>query len=248
MVNAMTQIYLIRHGQASFGAENYDQLSEIGREQARHLGCYFKSIGMQFDRIVHGSLSRQTETAEILAASKDHRLKLVCDARANEFLSEQVVDHYLPIVADRSEKLRQQIEGDSPWYLNPQCFEMIFRALISAWQLDEHCPFESFQAFQARVLELLNDLRNEHGFSKKNIALVTSGGVISTCVQSILKSDDDTFVDMNLAINNSSYSQIMVRKQFIETQNAPVITTNLLGFNNISAFKLAKQPHLITRI
>jgi broad specificity phosphatase PhoE len=31
----MGQIYLVRHGQASFGSANYDQLSELGHEQAR---------------------------------------------------------------------------------------------------------------------------------------------------------------------------------------------------------------------
>ena len=34
----MATIYLIRHGQASFGKENYDQLSPRGWEQGRVLG------------------------------------------------------------------------------------------------------------------------------------------------------------------------------------------------------------------
>ncbi|MCH1491392.1 MAG: histidine phosphatase family protein, partial [Luminiphilus sp.] len=30
----MASIYLIRHGQASFGSDNYDQLSPVGQRQA----------------------------------------------------------------------------------------------------------------------------------------------------------------------------------------------------------------------
>ena len=37
----MTTIYFIRHGQASFGAESYDQLSPNGELQAKILGQYF---------------------------------------------------------------------------------------------------------------------------------------------------------------------------------------------------------------
>ena len=60
----MSEIYFVRHGQASFGSSNYDQLSELGHEQARLLGEYFRERDMLFDHIITGDMVRHRETAE----------------------------------------------------------------------------------------------------------------------------------------------------------------------------------------
>src|SRR5688572_31392492 len=68
----MSTLYLVRHGQASFGTDNYDRLSSTGREQAQELGRYFAGLAAQgdrIDRIYSGSLQRQTETADIIATA-----------------------------------------------------------------------------------------------------------------------------------------------------------------------------------
>ena len=58
----MGTLYLVRHGQASFGAENYDQLSELGHRQSHRLGEYLASRGLQFSATIRGSLKRQADT------------------------------------------------------------------------------------------------------------------------------------------------------------------------------------------
>ena len=50
----MTTIYLVRHGQASFGKSNYDELSENGEAQAKLLGQYFKHLFRQQTKFVVG--------------------------------------------------------------------------------------------------------------------------------------------------------------------------------------------------
>ena len=60
----MGQVYLVRHGQASFGAADYDQLSPTGVEQARVLGRWFAQCGHRFTRVATGSLKRHRQTAE----------------------------------------------------------------------------------------------------------------------------------------------------------------------------------------
>ena len=60
----MSEIYFIRHGQASFGSENYDNLSELGHQQSKILGNYLKETGVEFDRVVTGTLNRQQQTCE----------------------------------------------------------------------------------------------------------------------------------------------------------------------------------------
>src|SRR5688500_9799996 len=64
----MSTLYLVRHGQASFGTDNYDLLSPVGEQQVRALGRYFAEAGERIDHIYSGSLRRQTQTAEIIAA------------------------------------------------------------------------------------------------------------------------------------------------------------------------------------
>lgn len=60
----MAKLFIVRHGQASFGQANYDQLSELGWQQARWLGEYFAERELNFHRVVAGDLQRQQDTAK----------------------------------------------------------------------------------------------------------------------------------------------------------------------------------------
>ena len=68
----VSEIYLLRHGQASFGAEDYDRLSEAGETQARLLGEHLAELGMEFDAIFSGAMRRQRDTARILLEGMGH--------------------------------------------------------------------------------------------------------------------------------------------------------------------------------
>src|SRR5690242_12482312 len=65
----MGQLFLVRHGQASFGSANYDQLSELGTMQSRVLGEWFARCGQHFDRVVTGALQRHRQTADACMAA-----------------------------------------------------------------------------------------------------------------------------------------------------------------------------------
>ena len=58
----MGTIHLVRHGQASFGSDDYDRLSALGWQQGRRLGEYFGAHGMRFDAVLTGTLRRHHET------------------------------------------------------------------------------------------------------------------------------------------------------------------------------------------
>jgi broad specificity phosphatase PhoE len=247
----MSKFTLIRHGQASFGADNYDQLSDIGREQARAVGDYFFVQNTQFDLIVHGALSRQTETAQLMAKHMKHDAELVLDDRANEFDSERLLKCYIPKVAELSEKDSALIYStETPWFASNEHFERIFRKAVQLWQLDNNCDFESWNEFKQRINSLLHDTRNAVG-AKKRIAIVTSGGLIAHTLQSVLGCDDKVFLDMNLSINNASLSEFKVD----ETDDGNIgmsssnnqINAKLLCFNNVSPLLIKRQKHLITR-
>ena len=85
----MGTLYLVRHGQASFGADDYDQLSDLGRRQSVRLGEYFAERGIRFDALLAGTLRRQQQTLagilEGLGHAGDH---LAWEGRSEEHTSE----------------------------------------------------------------------------------------------------------------------------------------------------------------
>ena len=94
----MASVYVVRHGQASFGTDNYDRLSELGCRQAEVLGHYFDSRGLRFDAVYTGNLERQRKTAEIAVGShgREHRVDapdLVADFPADLEELERTVLH-----------------------------------------------------------------------------------------------------------------------------------------------------------
>ena len=58
----MSHLTLVRHGQASFLADDYDQLSERGLVQSERLGKYWSSIlNGPFDLVVYGPAKRHLQ-------------------------------------------------------------------------------------------------------------------------------------------------------------------------------------------
>ena len=80
----MASIYLIRHGQASFGSDNYDQLSTLGQRQADVTGQFLSTIGLKVDAALAGTLSRQQETGARILAGLGDPCELQTDDRFNE--------------------------------------------------------------------------------------------------------------------------------------------------------------------
>lgn len=71
----MSEIFLIRHAQASFDAADYDCLSSRGEAQAGKLGAWMAARGGKPGAIFTGTLRRHAQTATLaeLAASGDAR-------------------------------------------------------------------------------------------------------------------------------------------------------------------------------
>ena len=60
----MSVLTLVRHGQASFDSDDYDQLSDLGKQQARLLGKHWADQRLCIDRVYTGPRVRQKQTAE----------------------------------------------------------------------------------------------------------------------------------------------------------------------------------------
>ena len=100
----MGTLYLVRHGQASFGAVDYDNLSDLGHQQAVRLGEYFKSKGLQFDGVLMGTLRRHAQTYAGICKGAGIDMQALSWPGLNEYDSDAVVKavHAEPLSTERT--------------------------------------------------------------------------------------------------------------------------------------------------
>ena len=208
----MGNLYLVRHGQASFGAADYDNLSEMGRKQAARLGEYFRENGQSFDTVFTGTLRRHGQTwagmAEGLQAEQP--VPVIERPSLNEYDPAAIIRaiHPEPLVHPKT----------------PEDIRNHFRLLrdgLAAWMQGKSAPqgMSSYPEFLAGVTTALDEIRNEH--FGKNVLIASSGGPISTAVGHILGTSHEGTIDLNLRIRNSSVSEIVFtpRRHSLVTYN-----------------------------
>ena len=191
----MGTLYLVRHGQASFGAADYDQLSELGQRQSVRLGEHFAHQGLQFEAVLTGSLRRHAQTlAGIQQGLGSEQTPLVWPG-LNEYNSEAV------IAAIHPEPLRKP---DSP-----EMYRHHFRLLrdgLTQWMNGVVSPRDmpSYAEFVAGVLGALEHVRKN---CSGDVLLVSSGGPIATAVGQVLGTTPETTIELNLRIRNSAVTE-----------------------------------------
>ncbi len=232
----MTTIYLVRHGQASFGATSYDQLSPNGELQAKLLGQYFNKILKDEPYVVAGSMRRHQQTAQLALAEYFPGKPVQTLSEWNEFNHQQVFSRYEPRFNEPA-LLKQDVAKES----NPHAYlAKIFEGAIQRWTGgDYHHEYdESWPHFKQRVETALVNLCNELEKSKPRYAIVfTSGGVISVAVGKLLELNPDRTFALNWAIANTSLTTMRL------VGNEP----QLLSLNEHHFIK-ATHPELLTWI
>ncbi|MBA1263943.1 histidine phosphatase family protein [Stutzerimonas stutzeri] len=235
----MGSIYLIRHGQASFGAKNYDVLSPLGFRQSAALGDYFDQLELRFDRCISGELQRQQDTAQatlerLASRSGTRQPEVEIDPAFNEFLADEVIrahmDDLLSIEPDAVQILRNAANHRVE-------FQRLFNHVIQRWVSGEHEKegLESWQSFIDRVQGGLSRLLEQAG-QKDRIAIFTSGGTITALLQLIIGVQPIKAFELNWQIVNTSLSQLKFRQREV----------SLASFNSHAHLELLKNPELIT--
>lgn len=235
----MTVLYLIRHGQASFGAEDYDRLSALGARQAALLGAHLRRTQPAMDAFFSGHLRRHRDTAGHSALLPDGGEPQALDA-FDEYDYMNVIRAYLPaFMAEAGERL-ELTRADI--LARPQVFELAFRFMVRAWMNNdphEHGEFETWRAFCRRVEDGLRHLVDNHG-PKARIAVFTSGGVIAAALRQVLGLSNKRTLAMNWTIYNASVTQLYYGRSG-RHEDALV-----LGFNNIAHLEMTGQKNLLT--
>ena len=232
----MTTIYLIRHGQASFGAESYDKLSPNGELQAKVLGQYFDDILKEAPHVVAGSMQRHQQTANIALTECFPEAEIITDSSWNEFNHQQVFAQYEPRF-NEPHLLKQDVAKEE----NPRAYlAKIFEGAIGRWTGgDYHHEYEeSWPTFKNRVETALQKLCDDLAKTKPRYAVVfTSGGVISVAAGKILGLSPEKTFALNWAIANTSITTLRL------VANEP----QLLSLNEHHFIK-AENPNLLTWI
>src|SRR5438105_4480601 len=154
-VIAMGQVYLVRHGQASAGADNYDELSPTGVAQSKLLGDWLGRCGHKFTRVATGSLKRHLQTAQACVASLPETSRPPgewhTDPGFNEYDHDELMVRYRPDLADPKIARETFLNRDH----GRRQFQEIFSAAMARWMSGRHDGEyrESWMAFRGRVVD-----------------------------------------------------------------------------------------------
>ncbi len=195
----MPTLYLVRHGQASFGAADYDNLSDTGQLQALALGQYFKAKKLSFDASYIGTLRRHAQTYAGIAQGMGSDVAAIVRPGLNEYDSDAVVQaiHPEPLSHERT----------------PETYRKHFRLLrdgLAAWMEGKTSPegMPEYPAFVKGITDVLDEVRAQFGGKDDaKILICSSGGPISTAVGHILGTSAQTTIELNLRIRNSSVTE-----------------------------------------
>ncbi|NVJ14565.1 histidine phosphatase family protein [Myxococcus sp. AM010] len=214
----MGVVYLVRHGQASFGAANYDQLSETGLVQARVLGESLRERLPRVDAVVTGTMARHQQTAEACLAALGCGTVAVRTAGFNEFDHEEIVARHTPRYADPDVLRAELSQTESPRL----AYQALFTDAVARWVAGQHDAeyTEPWSAFGARCRRAMDALIQELGASKTALVF-TSGGTITAICQELLRIPDAHAFRLNLTLANCGLTKVLYseRGRYLSTLN-----------------------------
>ena len=191
----MGTLYLVRHGQASFGAADYDQLSELGQRQCQALGEWMRGRGIVFEAVLRGTLRRHEQSLSALLQGYGAAPAALEWPGLNEYDGEAIVRALNPApIADPH---------------TPEGYRAHFRLLrtgLQRWMAGDTSPagMPTYAEFVAGVTSALDHVRQHH---VGDVLMVSSGGPISTAVGHVLGTSAETTIELNLRIRNSALTE-----------------------------------------
>lgn len=206
----MGTLYLVRHGQASFGAKDYDQLSERGRQQSGRLGAYWRERGLRFDAVLCGTLRRHAQTLEGITQGLGGTPDPLLLPGLDEYDSQALIHCVHPAPLPRPD--------------TPELYRQHFRLLCDAlaqWMGGTISPagMPRWDDFAGGVRAALDHVRRRH--QGQNVLLVSSGGPIATAIGQVLSTPPEVTIALNMRIRNSAVTQFSIgsKRLMLQTFN-----------------------------
>lgn len=218
----MAELLVVRHGQASFGTDNYDKLSDLGHQQSQLLGAWLKKSGWEPDRLITGSLVRQQETLRSMGFETPPEVH----PGFNEY------DFHNLLYARYDGDVPDLVMGDRKTHFRT------LRETIFEWQ-DGGLPnaAESWVDFETRVAAA-RDFATDT--TCRRVLVVSSGGAIGQLVATALGAPKRQMMELNLQIRNSSTTR------FVFSSQGTGRGTGLMEFNSIPHMVGDVPDHMIT--
>ena len=209
MIGGMGKLTLVRHGQASFGATDYDQLSATGERQCRLLGEYWRQRKQRFSAVLTGSLKRHAQSLAAIRAGLGDLPGTLVWPGLDEYDAEAVIRALHP--------------GELHRPRNAEEVKQYFRLLregLKAWMAGQTDPvgMPSYAAFSAGVAAALAHVREQ---CEGEVLIVSSGGPISTAVAQVLGAPHEAAIELNLQLRNSALTEFVfsARKHSLQSFN-----------------------------
>lgn len=234
----MIEIYLIRHGQASFGQPAYDCLSPVGERQAALLGRHFANNGTRFDCIYSGALKRHLQTATIALGQMNgyNARDIRIDDGFNEFDDSDQLMNRLTAVIKEDPNISDQL---ARIHTNHGAIRRIFdiAARVDAIPRDEEVHLQRVKAFRDRIGSAIDNLVQTVGENKK-VAVFTSGGPTAVALRKTLDTSREQTIRLGWEVRNTSVTVLRYDQEQLW----------LVLFNCVAHLESQNDPSLITYI
>jgi broad specificity phosphatase PhoE len=233
----MGEIHLVRHGQASFGADDYDELSPLGHEQGRILGRWHAAAAARFDGVALGGLKRHRQTAEAwaeaLGGAAPAPSDWIVDPGFDEYDHREMLLRAHPEAGDLA-GLQHWLAESAP---SRRAFQEVFSAAMARWMSGRHDADyrETWPAFRDRCIGALDRLAEGAGPSRRLIVF-TSGGPVSAVCQHLLELSPARATELNWSLVNGGVTKLFYRPGRL----------GLSTFNNYSHLEQGGDPALLT--
>lgn len=192
----MSVLLLVRHGQASWGADDYDVLSDLGHEQSRRLGKHLASLGVTPSRVWSGGLRRHDETLTASVEAAGWEAEVVTDGGWSEY--------------DHVELLRRYDEATAHDPHRPGGFSAFFDAAVQRWTAAQHNSdyAETFLEFTERVGAALQRAVDSLGSGETGVVF-TSGGAIAWVTASLWGMGVQQWAQVNSVLLNTGVTKVV---------------------------------------
>ena len=219
----MGTLYLIRHGQASYGEADYDRLSPRGIEQAQAVGRWAAATGI--DALYAGPLRRQQQTAQHAREASDGQLPAHDTlAELAEYPAYEMLQHLVPRLVAEDAQFEQLTSAPTPRLLDQALNTILRRWSRDEWTID---GVERIDAFVGRIRAGLDRVLRAQSPGAR-LACVTSAGPIGVAVGLVFGIPAERMVRTSIVIRNASITELRFRSQNFDWQPDQL---SLVAFN-----------------
>lgn len=229
----MAELWLVRHGQASFGKANYDELSALGAQQCRWLGEHLHDLAIGVDHVVTGTLQRHSQSAAALFEGLSDAPPMTRHAGFDEY---DFIGLHSAYVAQnpKLQRAAKKLKGSASE--TQREFYRVLKLALDAWVRGE-LELPNGQHWPEFAQGVSDAIAAATQASPTGRTLVmTSGGVIATAVGQALALESTRVFELNLQVRNSSVTQFFFNEKNLR----------FASFNSVAHLEHADRIHAIT--